>query len=192
MKNKEPMITTSTKTTIIFCVCTLLFAALLFTFLFFFPVKMENPANGINEKIIAEQQNFSATIVTAGTTVTTAPVTSETTYSNTRKTTNRNRITTTVSTEAVWMTDVFIDPAYGFDQEFEENYYYEEPVIPDVTTAAPVITDIADITDAPDVPYEPIVTDAPPVFTDAPEADVPAVTQAPVLDNDYENGAFYE
>ncbi|MBQ8724456.1 MAG: hypothetical protein IJY74_02140 [Oscillospiraceae bacterium] len=191
MKKKNSMITSSTKITMIFCGCTTAFAALLFTFLFFFPLKMENPVNGINEKIIAEQQNAAVTEITESTTVTTSVTTETTTYSNTRQTTDRDRVTSTVYTKTVWKTDVYIDPSYGFGYEEEP---YEEPV--KTTTAVsgttePLQTDVTDITEETVVTEVPTVTDTPPVVTDAPQTEAPVVTEAPVIESD-ENGGSEE
>lgn len=191
MKNKTTMITSSTKITLIFCACTLAFAVLLFTFLFFFPVKMENPANGINEKLIAEQQNAATAETTAITTGTTETVTTTTTYSNTRLTTDRSRTTSTTFTQTVWQTDIYIDPSYGFDYEYEEYYTYTEPKVTTTAgTVSPVQTDVTVVTGEQSGTGEPVVTDAPPVVTDVPQTEAPVVTEAPVLENNDENGGF--
>lgn len=87
MKMKKSSITSSTKLTMAICAGIVLFSAALLVFLIFFPIPMENPSNGINEKLIASATTYEIT--------TTTTVTTTTSFVNTRKTTDRNRETTT-------------------------------------------------------------------------------------------------
>lgn len=99
MKNKKWNITNSTKLTMIFCGSVVAFSAILLVFLIFFPLKMENPANGINEKLIASAMST--------TTISTESISSTTVSSfvNTRKTTDKNHVAVTTFTETITETD---------------------------------------------------------------------------------------
>ena len=160
MKKNKIDITSSTKFTVIFCGCTVLFAVILFAFLTYFPIKMENPANGINEKLIASAETTTAT------TTTTSYVSTTESFINTRQTTDRNRVTTATYAEIV--TSKAADtPVYT-----RKNTYAPAVTTKVYTTAAqpPVIT-----TEAPVVTEEPVNTPAP-IVTDppAPATEVPA------------------
>lgn len=95
MDKKKFSITNSTKLTMVICASIVLFSAALLVFLIFFPIHMENPSNGINEKLIAS-------VTTVTTTTSTTEVTTTTSFINTRKTTDRNRETTTTYTEVYY------------------------------------------------------------------------------------------
>lgn len=160
MKKNKIGITSSTKFTVIFCGCTVLFAVILFAFLTFFPIKMENPANGINEKLIASAETTTATTTTASYVSTTES------FINTRQTTDRNRVTTAANTEVV------TGAASNTVAYTRKNTY--TPIVTTkahtVATQPPVIT-----TEAPVVTEEPVNTPAP-IVTDppAPATEVPA------------------
>ncbi|MBQ8688494.1 MAG: hypothetical protein IJ512_08155 [Ruminococcus sp.] len=186
MKKNPVQITASTKLTMIFCACIVGVAVLLFTFLVFFPIKVDNPKNGINEKLIAaattaepvETAPMETTVPDVGTSDET---TTETSFSFTRRTTDKERgYTGTTTTRTIWQ-----EPEWNYNNEYNNNQNNYNPVVtyPVVpgTTAPPVYTDTPS-TDAPvidtDTPVTdaPVVTDAPPAETNAP---APAVTDAP-------------
>lgn len=121
MKNKKWNMTNSTKLTMIFCGSVVAFSAILLVFLMFFPLKMENPANGINEKLIASAMS-TTTISTESTTATTVS-----SFVNTRKTTDKNHVAVTTFTETI--TEVVDDYNYqdygNYDNynNYNDNYY---------------------------------------------------------------------
>jgi len=105
----------------IFCGSVVAFSAILLVFLMFFPLKMENPANGINEKLIASAMS-TTTISTESTTATTVS-----SFVNTRKTTDKNHVAVTTFTETI--TEVVDDYNYqdydNYDNynNYNDNYY---------------------------------------------------------------------
>lgn len=112
-QKRTVMITASTKMTMIFCACTVGLALLLFLFLILFPIKVDNPKNGINEKLIASATT--APMVTTPTTETTES------FSNTRQTTDRNRVTTTTKTETLWEAQNYDDSDYDNSNIYNYN-----------------------------------------------------------------------
>lgn len=206
MKNKNVQITASTKLTMIFCACTVGLAVLLFTFLVFFPIKVDNPKNGINQKLIAAATTAepSEAAPTETTAVTTEPTeedaTTETSFSFTRRTTDKERgYTGTTTTRTIWQEPEWnYEYDNGYNNDLPVATYPVYPVFPGTTappvigtdapaTVPPVIATDAPSTDAPIVTEAPapIVTEAPaPVVTDAPapvvtDAPAPVVTDAP-------------
>lgn len=117
MKNKKWNIANSTKLTMIFCGSVVVFSAILLVFLMFFPLKMENPANGINEKLIASAMS-TTTISTESTTATTVS-----SFVNTRKTTDKNHVAVTTFTETVTET---VDDDYYDDYNNYDDYNYND------------------------------------------------------------------
>lgn len=163
MKKRTVQITASTKLTMIFCGCTVVLAVLLFTFLVFFPIRMDNPKNGINQKLIASATTQPAVTTTApaGTTPEASAV-----FSNTRQTTDRNRGTVTVFTETIWQ------PPNNYS---DYNNDYPQPIV----TQAPVVPTAPSVveTQSPiDETQPPVVETQPPVVETAPPM---AETQAP-------------
>ncbi|MBQ8515501.1 MAG: hypothetical protein IJ496_08895 [Ruminococcus sp.] len=167
MKKKTVQITASTKLTMVFCGSTVVLAVLLFTFLVFFPIKMDNPKNGINQKLIASATTQPAITTTAPEEAVTE---TDTVFSNTRLTTDRNRGTVTVFTET-------IRPSQNSYNNSDYNDYNDTPQ-PVITQAPTVSTGPAVIeTQLPSVETQPpVIETQPPVA----ETDPPAVeTQAP-------------
>lgn len=136
-------ITDSTKLTMIFCGCVVAFSAILLVFLMFFPLKVEDPANGINEKLIASGK---ATTVTTTNITTTAS-----SFINTRQTTDKNHITTTTFTETVNDNYEYNDDYYDYNDfdynDYDTPIYTQPPVITDFLTSDPVVTNIPDTSD---------------------------------------------
>lgn len=161
MRKKKIDITASTRFTMIFCLCIVVFAAFLLVFLMFFPIRMENPVNGINEKLIASAA--SETTVTTDVTTTTSATT---VFSNTRQTTDRNRVTTTVYTETV--RDNGYSPSYG-----NNNNNYVPPAVTQAPVTAPAVSSAT----------EPVITTAAPVVTEPPVTEVPVQTAPPAIDD---------
>lgn len=145
MSKKKWGITDSTKLTMIFCGCVVAFSAILLIFLMFFPLKVEDPANGINEKLIASGKATTVTTTNITTTVSS--------FINTRQTTDKNHITTTIFTETV--NDDYDYNGYDYDyNDFDYNdynydtpIYTQPPVITDFSESDPVVTNIPDISD---------------------------------------------
>ena len=165
-QKRTVMITASTKLTMIFCACTVGLALLLFLFLILFPIKVDNPKNGINEKLIA-----SATTAPMVTTTTTATQTTEG-FSNTRQTTDRNRVTTAATrTETLWEAQNYDDSDYDNSNIYNNDNLYNDYSDFNNNNSNNNYND-----------YTPVQTEPPAIVTDAPIPDEQPDTGGDIID----------